>query len=62
MERALETAQARVLAPAGLGIQMTEARASLAHDEAGAVAVAVEVDADQLLGGTAGLALDPKPA
>ena len=41
---------------------MTEARASLAHDEAGAVAVAVEVDADQLLGGTAGLALDPQAA
>ena len=41
---------------------MAEAWAVLAHDEARAVAVAVEVDPQQLLHRTAGLALDPQAA
>ena len=50
LERARERTEAAVLAPAGAGVEVAEAGAVLAHDEARAVAIAVEVDAQQLLG------------
>ena len=57
-----ERAKAAVIAPAGARVQMAETGRLLAHREAQAVAIAVGIDPQQLLGGAGRGALDPQAA